>query len=1033
MIYRSGIVRIDGLDRARLELDGAKTHARQARADKYGMVVSPGGWLKTPEDWLLIADEKGTFGSAVLVDAGAEARYDGKRLHVKKGSICLAPAADEAGARAARATTHPSLAVRETDQAGQWKGTVLSAGRRASVTVIDRNDDGRPDAAGDIWTIDRKGDGKAELLLSFLPADDAPGVRVAYFRVDGKDLADIQLQEHAVRADDPGRRALAGIIADDSGLNLKEFSASDAIKPVVIVTDFDGDGAPVDGSLLWGGPIAGDQIARGLGEPATAWDLNVDGLTDIWYSGDHHQLFNYRHELNTLWALEVDVTTGRLGTRKAGGYDLQKTASMFSKTNTPGRYHKGAGRAFEDHFFVDIDHEDYPELFRGDAVFFFYTNGNQVNRMSMGRLSGSKALRAWEIELDPIHATEKAEWEVKVWKDTRGREVRLNTISGPDQWDGQTLDIEGYLAGWYAMTNGRYKTASLRATFSPPGSTSGSAEGMYGGALTTQERIELDEDGGSYVMYYSPLMGDLHLKGADYGAYAIPSQTPDFWLDINRYYHREAHLGSMKDVGAMPDLRFPKRESKRLEGPVFLNYTDADNDGFFDTYVYDVDNDGLFDRNMYYRHDAGVVQLSDGKHLAAWPEKLEFQEVEFVPENYDRLADLRRHAWPRPPMVVSTQMGSGGIPVKIQTVPFYREVQPEFFMTFGPEWLPTVAIDAAHTPRDAYGWTDFKPTGLSRVGTMFANAGMTQTVVAKPWSADSLEDVDILLVGGLTQMPSEAEITAVRQWMADGGTLILNTPTDESQRMRMQALGTKLNFALADQALRRRAPVYRYACLGQIHSPTARSAIHRVPGPWNEIRHFGDPQGLGLLEGFEYLSFVGYPIERIGGTLKPLLTYEGKTLMASGKVGRGQLVVSGVDWWTNRYIWHHEEYENETQNEVFLQRVVEKLASTLPVLTVNRIENTPQRVRAEWNGAGGTLRFSRRYGAMAYDLAFIEHNMIEKGPRDDPFAGTLLRTVKVNGKTVQPRQAGVLLEIDVPAGKGTLEIDYQKAEPEDRE
>src|SRR5690606_14425881 len=159
---------------------------------------------------------------------------------------------------------------------------------------------------------------------------------------------------------------------------------------------------------------------------------------------------------------------------------------------------------------------------------------------------------------------------------------------------------------------------------------SGASEGMYGGALSTSERIEYDPTGASFTLYYSPLMGGLHLKGAKVGSYAIPSGTPDFWLDINRYYHREAHTGTERFVGTEPSVGWLRgSESRRMEGPVFLSYHDRGGSGYFDTYLYDLDNDGVYERRLAYDAATSVVTLNDERFLTAWAQAMAFGEVKY--------------------------------------------------------------------------------------------------------------------------------------------------------------------------------------------------------------------------------------------------------------------------------------------------------------------------------------------------------------------------------------------------------------------
>lgn len=1019
-IFRSGLASVSTQQAASLALP-ADAYLEQSRRADYGIVREPDGQpLVFGQDWLRLS--RGEVGLVAMPEAGTQMRVDGATLNLegKAPKVWLAAASTKAQAFDARAAMHASVLL--VAGGSGFVGELTLDGRTAGITVIDRDGNGRPDLAADAWLFDVGQDASPELAITFLPQsrDANIGRRVHVFALDGKNPADVKLLEWPPADGGKGESAYASIGMAEPGQTPRDDGETvPTLAPTLVAEDFNQDGAFWQGSVFAGGFVGADRFSTGHDEWSVAWDFGGDGLPDVWQFKRSQYLFNYFNEMTSLFDIDLDVTAGRIDVNRRKGYDLQKAGSMFSKTCLAGRLYKGAVQAFEEHFFLDISPDRFPTQLPNGGNLFYYTIRGDVSRITMGRLAGSTDLRAWNIELDPITDPDEVDWQLREWRTPNGHVLKLNTFSGPEQWDGRALGLRGALAGWYAMADGRFKTLGMRATFAPPGSPSGSSEGMYGGALSTQERIEMDTDGGSYTLYFSPLMGDLHLKGADFGSYAIPAGTEDFWLDINRYYHREAHVGSRLYVGAEPTQRWIRREGKRLEGPVFLSYRDLDGDGYFDNYVYDQDNDGLFERMLRYEPKANVLTLIDRTHLAAWPAEIRFEEVRYLPENYDAISKLHRRAFRQPPMVVRTTLPSSGTPVEVVTAPVFREQRPEFFLSFAEGWQCRVAADVGHRPEGTGGWDDFSPAGLSRLGTIFVQNGMTQTTLAEPWSATSLADIDVLVVAGLSRTPTPTEFDALQTWLADGGVLMLSCPADPAQRLRFQAVGSVLGFDLASEPQDRQAPIFRYASMGPINDPRTRAAIHRKPGPWNAASRFSDPQELNLFEGVQSLSYVAYPLRDMKG-FSPLLRSEDAVLMGDRRIGEGRVILSGADWFANRYIWHHEYFQN-TDNDVLLENLLASLTASLPVMRVDSIRRDATGVQAVLSGKGGRVRFPRRYQAAATDLARI-------GQRTQLAVKQTLSRVLVNGEPVAVIGEGVLWGVDVPAGEVTLEIRYETVE-----
>ena len=992
-----------------------------ASGQTFGVTRSAGGQtLRGPGAWAWFAPPEDPasrgMGVAVTPLAGTTLKIDGTtlRLDGRREIAAIACPSVEAAQRLRHRLHRPLVMSAAEGEQGVYVGSLR--GGEVAVRVADRDGDG-PEFEDDVWAAGRPG-GDRWLIAAFSRANAM--ARAGYFSAETDQPLAVAIDERGGPKLDVGRAALASVGAIDTANQDATAAGGDALAAKATLLDADGDGVLLAGHLLEGGTLPSGVLAPAGRDRLRAWDLNADGRCDVFDYGHGKYLFNFTGAFHDLFALELDPASGGVSVRSQGGYDLQGFGSMFSKTSHASRFIDGAYRGFEEHFFVDVGPGEVEGLPDGGNFFYYTIDAGDVNRMTMGRLEDRDALRAWAIELDPTPANPRQTFShVERWQ-VPGGELALNSISVPASWDGAPLDARGMLRGWYDMAEGVYATSRLQATFAPQGSPMGASEGMYGGSLTTQERIEIDDDGGTYVLYFSPLMGDLHLKGADFGSYAVPSQTPDFFLDINRYYHREAHEGPAKYVGAEPAIRFRQREAKRLEGPVYLTYADRNGDGYFDTYLYDQDNDGLYERRLQHDPSAKTLRLTDGDRTAVWPEAVEHDEVEYLPENYAEVGALYRRGAGAAPRVVTTTLGSSGTPMNVETDPVYRESIPTFFATFGPSWTPVVACDAAHAAEGRYRWTDFGPSGLSRVGSMFVEAGFRQATVHDPWSSGSLEGVDVLVVADLDRTPTDESLAALEQWVRDGGIVIFSTPQGPANRLRQNALGERLGYSLDAEGLQRRTTLFRWASLGPINDPTTRAAEHRRPGPWNRVERFDDPQGLGLLEGLDFLSFVAFPLET-GDDFVPLLTYDGRTLMASRSLGDGRVVVSGADWWTNRYIWHHESYEAGTDNDRLLQRLVEWVATLRPGLAVSSLEVGDDFRRLEVEGRGGTVWLARRYAPTATGLARIG-NEIDVPPRT-------ARRLLVNGEAIDARRDGVLYRLELPAGRHRVELLYPTEAP----
>lgn len=983
---------------------------------------SSGRMLSDPRDWILARPSDADEGGWVVTTESEDGLRieDGRSIQTvgSGGVLRIAPASNRALAWEEVFRGGPSILL-EPDGDGVWQGRAKDQGQPLRVRVTDRNRNHRPDTEEDLWVF--SADENKGLLVAFSHSDDARRAAVFPFTAGVPD--ETELDETGGARGNRFAKALDSIGA--SSPEERTAVQTDLRLPAIILEDFDGDGTFFEGTWLSGGFLGGDRAGKRIGDWSTAWDLDGDGLGDV-FEYDPSMVLNFFNTFVSLLAVDLDPLAGTAGFEKRKGYDLQNYGSHFSKSPSASQFVGEAKAGFEEHFFVNLPADPDHPLFPNGAAFFYYTiGGGDVNRLTMGRLSGEGGLRAWEVELDPVPADpEKTEYNVIRWENTQGATLPLNTISAPPDWGGETLGIREALRGWYAMAEGEFATKSLFATFSPPGTQMGSSEGMYGGAYTTQERIEVDQTGGSYVLYHSPLMGDLHLKGADYGSYAVPAGTPDFWLDINRYYHREAHTGAERFVGAEPAVRFRAREAKRMEGPVFLSYRDQNDDGFFDQYLYDEDNDGIYDSTLSHRPENQTLVIANREFLAGWPESIDFAEIEYLPENYEGLAQLYQKGFPLAPMVIRAGLGSSGIPTIVESHPYFRERRPSAYVVLPPEWRVTAAVGyhAGNDPKNL-GWKNFGPDGNSRIGTMVVENGLVQETMSGPWTSESLAAIDLLFLTRLEFTPDEKEIEALVEWLREGGLLIIAPETDPEHAIRFNVLGQALGYRFGESPIKRRTVSARWASLGPINRPDSRAAEDRAPGPWNEIAHFQSQSAPELLDGMDFLSFTALPIESLADGYDELLRYANPDdsdhvrLIAESNFGTGRILLCGADWFTNRFIWHHEFYEKGTSNERMADRLIRRMVRNLPVPQVLSVEEAEESVRAVVRGKGGTVYFPARYQPRATDLAHIGNNAKLPLPRE-------LRAITVNGEETPFSRTGLLYSVPLPSGDSEVILHY---------
>lgn len=927
------------------------------------------------------------------------------------------------GARIKSVRTEPKNLLRERIITGRKQGEFVgqySFGRKTGeVRVRDRDRDGLPDLDSDIWLWDVTGDGKTDFVWSFRREQ---GRRMYFYRVRGLDLSKVALGE----AQTDGYTYIS-LYSDEAPRAEEKVKR---VKAIVTLEDWNGDGKFFEGSLLSGGYLVQDRAWKGRVEFKT-YDLDGDGDGDIFYtshfaaSGGALMYFDFLDNLQDIVKVKFEPLKANATLTIPAKVELMRFTSTFPKSLHLGRQYKGGTLGFEEHFLYRIEPGDADEFFKGPARLMIKTSGGNIDRLTMGMLGGGNNL-GWSIELDPLEAEpdQPPVFRVCAFRDRWGHEIKVCSSILPRSWDGKalsfrripqhgnTVDILPDAPWKQVVDEGYFKLKGLHACFSPEGEQLVTDEGMYGGTLSCIERIERDTDGATFVLYYSPLFGGLHLKGADIGYVAYPMRYHSRPMDTRTLYHREALLNPPappdiephRYIGALPGILFPTPEGKRLCGPLFIYYQDLDGDGYFDTYLYDIENNGIYDRCFWYDARSGVVTFSDGNHIAVWQKRYRFEECKYLIENYNRIEKLWLRGFLEEPLVVRTTLSDSGVPVMREFVrtfagtPTTRQTTPRFYIIFEKEWIPVAKIDVFHGEGRRYTWTDFSPTGFTRLGTLFTERGFKTGELRERWSARSLEGTSILIVNRLRHLPDDEELRALNDWIAKGGALLLLYSSEEpAERIAFNALGEKLGFRLSDEFIQRRTALYRYPLMGPFGSK-APVAEARVPAPWNRIENFSSAQGWNLLRGLKYLSFVGSPLY-MKKESTVILSFKGRALVATLPLKKGLVLVSGVNLWSNKYIFHPFYLEPQMENGKLIRRIVRILSGKVAGFRVRSLSVGKGSTVLEVEGRGGRAKFPRIWSP---------------------------HTVSVNGIQVKTEALGLFEILTLEPGKSRVEIKGEK-------
>ena len=187
-----------------------------------------------------------------------------------------------------------------------------------------------------------------------------------------------------------------------------------------------------------------------------------------------------------------------------------------------------------------------------------------------------------------------------------------------------------------------------------------------------------------------------------------------------------------------------------------------------------------------------------------------------------------------------------------------------------------------------YLWTDTEFSGYSQWGESFIARGANLTTLGKP-DAKALSGIDIYIIvdpDTTTENPSPNyimpdDIDAIKEWVKKGGVLAI----------------------LANDA-----PNCEFTHLNQLASQFGMTfnhvTLHPVTGTDFEMGASKNLPDHPLFKGVKKIYIKEVSDINLSGKAKPILTENGKVLIAESKFGRGYVFAIGDPWIYNEYIDH---------------------------------------------------------------------------------------------------------------------------------
>jgi hypothetical protein len=815
------------------------------------------------------------------------------------------------------------------------------------IIVEDRNKDGKPDIKGDRWIFYKEN--RPIFAWSFSEG------RFYLFKLEGKDPKVYKLEEY-----------LPDILTDIPEYLLqlqgRELKEGNNIYPSLIIDDWCKKGKFLEGNLIEGGYITNGRVIIG-NRYYEGYDLDDDGDIDIIraFTERDHALFDFRDEMKD--ELKVPLKYPNIDVSYPDYYHYMREKEYFSKTFLSGRIYKGALRGFEEHIFIK---ERPSELFKTGAQFFICTLEDTIRRMTMGGLSNEGNLN-WNIELGPLAVSPGQGPTTRIceYRDKCGHFIRFTSCIYPENWDGRRLEFSKIIGTyiyelfpdgpWYKITTGKYfKLYGTNLCITNEGDYFFCDEGMYGGSLTWKERIEASLKKPSFTLYYSSLMGGLHLKHADFGykAYPLGYNRGPSPFDYTTSYHKEGLELPARFIGIRT---LDYLEGKRFEGPTYLCYEDRDKDGYFDTYLLDIDNDGIFEKALYYFDKLGFISLVNKGYTSIFPYKARFEEVDYQMQNYDRIKELYRRGYLEEPLIERAEISSSGKPI-LKELFYYPEGTttdikfPSTYITIENGWKNRFTLLNLSNSPD-YTWTNFGINGFVSLGTHLTKNEFEMEEIN---NLEGIKDKEIIFIPNLDRFLKKKEIDILLKWVKEGGLLIINVPEELPEKIYFfNGFGKFVGYEIIPEIINKRSVRYKEAIFGNWGDEKAPIGEERAPGIWNRIDKFKGEEK--ILKDLNYISFVGYPI-KTNEEFKPLVMWEGKILISEKSYGKGKIIISGINCFSNKYLIHPQFYE-PLDNYKFLENIILYIKENLRLpFEYNILTKSDERIlEMEISGNGGKI------------------------------------------------------------------------------
>ncbi|HLN21362.1 MAG TPA: DUF4350 domain-containing protein [Bacteroidales bacterium] len=187
-----------------------------------------------------------------------------------------------------------------------------------------------------------------------------------------------------------------------------------------------------------------------------------------------------------------------------------------------------------------------------------------------------------------------------------------------------------------------------------------------------------------------------------------------------------------------------------------------------------------------------------------------------------------------------------------------------------------------------YTWSDTAFSGYSQWGNIFRNRGAVLATMSKPattalWKTDIyiIVDPDSTSESPYPNYISTGDISSIRTWVRQGGVLAV-----------LANDGPNCEFTNLNRLMSEFGMTFNHV------------SLHTVDGQnWEKGASVNLPDH-PLFKGVSRIYMTEISDINISGTAKPVLTENGRVLIAENKFGRGYVIAVGDPWIYNEYIDH---------------------------------------------------------------------------------------------------------------------------------